>query len=463
MNRHTFNANSEMLGDHELFFWTLNHWRPDRVFMMGSENGPNHQVHRAKDLSASWGGRVHYRPYSGHEGHLWRTRKPLDHINLIKGFHQPDITYHIGNEPIPKQDEARLMSLWYAEFFRIAKQEGLKVAGPGFATGAYERSELGWFDEMFISLAQNGAILDVHTYGHALFPWHCAGRDPRDLIHPDRVQRDRWPTKAEILSNLDVNYLVMREEQIVDLIRRLTGITPEVFLGECFLDRMPNIEVQLRDITERIDTFAGQKIYGVPTLYNYWRHLFPQWTAEQTLFEQMNWAEEVYPEYYKAFSWFTWSSHDDHPHYWSSRYGWQHNRKILEDWPKARKVSVNVPVEITPSDGSPILGTAKFERNYRNDTVVSTSTLIGTFPANTVMVIYPESRVEKNAYVWIKIQIGATVAWTSLAAGLYPELDAYDNPPPPPPPPAEGTDLEGYVRKDELPELVALYLRGVFG
>lgn len=490
MNRHTFNANSEMLGDQELFFWTVNHWKPDHLFMMGSQNGPNDKVARALDLVSRWGGQIHYRAYSEQEGHLWRNWSPRDYVMMLKSWNRPEIRYNVGNEPIPSQGEAQLvqaivqasalpesknwlqtllerlsalltkkaktsefrsqtlsMSAWYADLFRIAAQEGVKVSGPGFATAAYTRDQLEWFDDMWYAMIEYGAWLNVHTYGHALFPWHAAGRDPNDLLYPARVTRNLWPTKEQIFSNLDWNYLILREEQIVDRIRTLNKATPNVIITECFLDRMPNIEVQFKDLTAQIDAIAGQKIYGVPTLYRYWKYLFPYWTPQQALWEQMNWAEEVYPEWYKAFSWFTWSAHDASPNYWSSRYGWQHDRTLLEGWPDYRKTSTPPTPKPDPTEPNvSIQCRALIQRNYREEPKLD-GKLLGTLEPGDIFWLSTNIRAEADTYVWAKIDVNGQEAWVALADGLYEEIGG------------EQLDLSDYVRKDELPNLIREFLQ----
>lgn len=353
--RHTFNVNTMEIGDEALLHHTLRRWQPSAIMAMGGKDGPNKQARTLIDLVENWGGFGIYRPFEMSEGHLWRARSPQEQVNWLKSFKDDRWWYNVGNEPIPGGAEVKRMVDWYAEFIDIAVAAGLNVIIPGgFATGAFqwEQIERGDFDPMLAAIGKyadlrlsgrSRVMLGAHTYTHALIPLGTAGRPPSHLISPQDAQPDRWPTQAEIFDGDESdNWLVLRENWLVNRIMDITlrridqqPLRIDVAITECFLDRMPHIETEHREVTAKIDQMAGRRVQGMPTLAKYWATMFPQWSPTQALIQQMQWVEDVYPTVddalpgdYVCFAWFAWNKNAQ----WREGYDWEQNPAILIQW-----------------------------------------------------------------------------------------------------------------------------------
>ncbi len=347
-NRLTFNANLAMLGDNEKFLRILRAWKPKTVVLMNAiSTEPQSMFQRVKRDMRTWGGIVIYRRYEdGDNGLWWKYKDPAAYLDLLlrESGQDKSIWYHVHNEPLPDDKSRDDFMNWTAAIIELAVQRDIRLCVGNLAIAAMSVgvADVNKWDTLLRALGKYAdrkidgvgqILMGVHEYTHALLPWGCADRDPRDLTNPAKIVQANWPTPAEVRSKPDKNWHIYRSEWFVSRIQALTGKTPQVVITEAFHDRMPNIEMQFKDATAAIDAIAGRKVKGVPTLIQYWNNMFPQWKAVRALCEQYLWAEKLYPNYYLGFAIFSWTHHNELPDRWKDNCDVSEQDQFLNEWP----------------------------------------------------------------------------------------------------------------------------------
>jgi hypothetical protein len=345
LSRLSMNVNADAIGNESRFFEVLMAWKPHAILVMNRLNGadPNNMVMRIMYRQQQWNGIVIYRPYEkGVEGAIWRYRSPQGHINHLLTFGTKEVWFEVGNEPRPSDPkEVKVMCKWYRDFAKLAVEYGLRVVFPAFATGNFQKSEIdsGLIDDLLWAVIEhaerriNGhsqVCLDAHGYVHGGLPVHVDGQDPNKLVDSAAMQPP-WKTATDIFDeNTADNWLLTRELWMWERAQKLKpGVLFDMHLTEFAFDRMPNIEQQFPQLTAKIDEMAGKRIYGIPTLWEYWRKIWPQWTPPRALCEQFLWVETIYPPHVKSFCIFTWSVGTE----WTPGYNISDATEFLNLWP----------------------------------------------------------------------------------------------------------------------------------
>lgn len=236
-------------------------------------------------------------------------RSAADHVRLLQGLNAPDVWWYISNEPLPPDNEREIMQRWHADVIRLGLAAGLKLVVGNLATAAMSNTKAdidgGRWDVLLGAVgghADTGRVmLGVHTYAHALIPWHCAGRNPDDLDNPLAIVPARWPTPGEVYTSPEDNWLVYRENWFVERIQALTGKLVDVAVTEFGWDRMPHIVKDWPRVTASVDNLAGVEVRGLPTLTRYFEHVYGN-PAPQTACQQLEWTDKVYPSNYRCFA-----------------------------------------------------------------------------------------------------------------------------------------------------------------
>jgi hypothetical protein len=432
LSRLSINVNADRVGNEDRFFEVLTAWKPQAVLVMNRLNGsdPNNLVMRILYRMQQWGGMVIYRPYEkGVEGAIWRFREPQGHINQLLTFNTKDVWFEVGNEPRPSDPaEVRKMCKWYRDFAALAVKNDLRVVFPAFATGNFQKSEIdgGLVDDLLWAAIDHAdkriggfsqVAIDAHGYCHAALPAHVDGQDPNKLLDSAAMQPP-WKTAADIFDeNTADNWLLTRELWLWERAQKLKpGVKFDMHLTEFGLDRMPNIENDFRELTAKLDSMAGKRIYGIPTLWDYWRKIFPQWSPARALCEQFHWAETIYPSHVRSLCLFTWSVGTE----WTPGYNISDATEFLNLWPSyAAKVHIppvvppvvdppQQPTTSAPAADSPLW----YETNVHtyDDTIniradaTQNSAIVGTLrvgktPGRTIKVIYTPYTPKDTAYM----------------------------------------------------------------
>lgn len=383
--RFTFNANLSEIGDFEKFLRTLIAWQPEWVVLMNGIGG--NEYRRVRETMNTWGGKIIYRHYEESDGHLWRSRRPDEHINLLKGLKNldPAAWFYVSNEPLPDNHEHDKMQQWHADVIKGATEHGIRLVVGNLATAAMDNTKAdvdsGRWDVLLRAIGERANLkaegvcqimLGVHTYAHAVIPLHCAGKNPNDLVFAETV--NKWPTKNEVLTTPEDNWLMFREDWYVTRIWSLTGFDVDVAVTECLWDRMPNIVKDYASTTANVDRMAKREVKGLPTLTEYYKVMFPGQTAAQTACEQMLWVENLYPSNYRAFALFTWSQNRD----WKDGYDLSGMDEFLQLWPTYKLAPPPPEPEPAPKSGLVFIGSTAIAVNIRSSkNAMVTDNIIG--------------------------------------------------------------------------------------
>lgn len=395
LSRWTFNANAEKLGDEQFYARTLTAWRPPAQFLMNGLKGSSDDnvVVRLGNLARLWNAITVYRPYQQKEieGKLWENVTVDEHLRFIKDHRAPDwIWWNVGNEPAPKEPRRiRDMSEWKAELIYKLVENNLNGVIPNFPVGGFEYQSVedGDYDKMLLALAKtahlrkngfNQIMLGTHSaYGMGVLPVHTAGRDPNDLMHPERLKKANWPTREQIYDDTPQdNYILFRDVWFTNRIRKLqalyninVGKDVQIGITECGPERLPNIVQQFPHVAAELDKRAGREMRGIPTMEQYWRWAFPDMKPEDAWCEQKWWLEQVAHPLYVFLAIFQWTTHDDGKDNWSSNYSPHRWGAYLSRWPifvKEQETAVEtkptyLPPKGKPSNSTPYRAVVQFE------------------------------------------------------------------------------------------------------
>lgn len=340
--RWTFNTNANALGDEAKYKRTLDAWKPPGQLLMNGLKGTSEQntvVRMANHLRAL-GGNTIYRPYeSGNaEKRFWKNRTVDEHIRFIRDHQAPPwIWFQIGNEPtFDNEHDARDMSKWLAEQIRKCALTGERLVVYNPAVGSFQRwqIEAGWFDDLLIALSENAHrivdgwpqfILGSHSaaYWMGIAAVHCAGRNPADLIHPERLTKDKWPTAEQIFdADTGDNWIVMRDYWFVERAHQLRPNAPDIKIvaTEAGPEDLPNIRTQFPDVVKKIDEMCGRQWRGARTSPGYYKWVYPHQSPAESLCNDFDFIDRIAPDNYLMFCWYTWSWHDAAPDYWRRDY-----------------------------------------------------------------------------------------------------------------------------------------------
>lgn len=445
--RQTFNVNAAMIGDAAKLERVMRAWQPSALFMMNALNSsdPNNVVVRFHNILSEWGGKIVYRPYEDGEANLWRKRSVDAHLDMLARMNASWAWFNVGNEPTTAEPaEMNRMSDWYAEMATKAPARGIRVVLPGgFASGSYNRDQLRAFRTMWQAMGAqrhlkaegwNVVMLGTHEYGHVDPRYHVDGDNIYDLMTPEKARAHTFKTAADIYDNEPSdNYLILRTENIVDVMAESCNVPRaefEIDIGdtEKDLDRMPNIETQHRVLAEALDAMNGEKTYGYPKCKVVLEKLYGK-PAHEVMADIWEWEEKVYKPYYRFFANFTWSTHNDHPQYWASRYGY-HNEDALHTVWTARipRLGGTVATPIPDTDEVHALieelpATITY-RNIRTD-ANSTSALVGKLYRDDIVYYHPVPPAPANGG-WLRVRkvadgaagwiLGSGVAFTEIVA-----------------------------------------------
>lgn len=380
--RWSFNANADALGDEAHYVRTRDAWNPPGQVLMNGLRGKSEQntvVRLATSLRAR-GGNTIYRPYErdNREKHFWKVRTPQEHLNFIRSHDAPPwLWFQVGNEPTfddrNLEHEVRAMSKWLAQLIRLCVQGGERLVVYNPAVGSFQRwwVEKGWFDELLIALAENAHrtfdgwpqfILGSHStcYWMGIAAWHCAGRNPADLIHPERIQKQFWPTREQVFdADTGDNWILFRDFWFIERTRwlqmqaqgRNLGIDIKIATTEAGPEDLPNIRQQFPAVAKKMDEVCGRQWRGIRTTEKYYQWVFPSQSVAESICDDMAYVETIAPDVYLMFAGFTWSWHDAAPEHWRRDYNWGEMNEVLTVWPTRTRVpSPQPPPKEPPTD-----------------------------------------------------------------------------------------------------------------
>ena len=147
----------------------------------------------------------------------------------------------------------------------------------------------------------DGGLIGGHDYTFGALPWGCDGWNETEMLAGSLRGPDQWPTWHDIYLKGSDNWLLFRWDMLAQRAVELKIPFPRMVLTECFWDRMPNLE-QSGLIPQLDSQFnGGTKMHGLLSQRKVMQHLWPAWSPQQAVVEQLQWCENVYPEHVVGF------------------------------------------------------------------------------------------------------------------------------------------------------------------
>lgn len=479
LSRWTFNANTNSLGDEAHYTRVRDAWKPPGQLLMNGLKGKSQQnvnVRLATSLREK-GGNTIYRPYEhdNREMHFWKVRTPEQHVLFIQEHDSfPWLWYQIGNEPaLQTEGDVRGMSAWLAEWIKLSVPLGIRSVVYNPSVAGFQRFwiEKGWFDEFLLELVKVAhieadgwpqVILGSHStaYWMGVAALHCAGRNPADLIVPEKLRRETWPTRDQIFdADTGDNWIVFRDWWFVEharLLQRKHQVNLNhdirIIATEAGPENLPNIRTQFPDVEKKMDEVCGRMYRGARAAEGYYTWAFPGQSAAQSLCNDMAFIEEMAPDVYLMFAAFSWTWHNTHPEYWRRDYNWGELFEVQKLWPEMRAPSQDVAVP-KPADmgkeearwldhGSAV--------NIRKGPGVNYEVVKAVGPNTTLTVWSQQKPVEGGQYLWVWVEYEQAAGWMALVGGKSFEQLFARFKEAPPSPPAEEMPVE--ETPDEAPD-----------
>lgn len=331
-------------------------------------------------ISGAGGGHTIYRPYEpgDAEKHFWKNRTPEEHLKWIQAHDAPEwIWFQIGNEPTLKTEkDVRDMCKWLAQFIRLCVAAGIRCVVYNPSVGSFDKWQIdaGWFDELLIELAKQAHrvvdgwpqfILGSHScaYWMGVAAVHCAGGNPNDLIRPEKLTKDHWPTQEQVFdADTSDNWILFRDWWFIQRARKLAsgqqineGMDIRIAGTEAGPENLPNIRTQFPDVVKKMDEICGREYRGARTATKYYEWAFPGQSAAEGLCNDFSFVDTIAPDVYLMFGWFTWSDHNVAPDWWGRDYNARELRDVLTLWPKRQQLET--PPAPLPYPSLPLPGT----------------------------------------------------------------------------------------------------------
>lgn len=429
MGRWSWNTNTSGI-DEAAYVAALDKWKPDSQLLMNGLQGQSDQ-NVAVRLSRRTRHTI-YRPFEGDiEGKLWREHSVDNHIQFLLDHDAPaNIWFQVGNEPRPTSEgEIKSMCAWYAKLIRKSVPEGLPLVVYNPPVGGFEKRDIdkGWYDELLLALLEYAHltrdgwpmyILGSHStaYWMGIAALNTAGRNPRNLMDNEKVQRAHWPTRDQIFdADTSDNWILFRDWWFVERARTLakeTGRKISIVATEAGPENLPNYRKDFSDVTTFIDEKCGQEWRGAPTTKGYYEWAFPGQDAARSQAADFRFVDEMAPEEYLAFYWFSWTLHNDAPDFWADKYGAHKMNDVIAEVKAETQKSVPKPGNLTQGRAA--------ELTYKNPVNVRTGpnttySIIKALPPGAPLTVYPGQVSERGSgFEWFWVEHVDASGWMAL-------------------------------------------------
>jgi hypothetical protein len=250
-----------------------------------------------KDANGGWDGNLWDAPNgSSPTGFL----DAPNYLNFLQGLNAPAGTYHqVLCEPDTHGERLKAKIAWLCDVIKEASKRGVRLCVDNIQTVTLDENEVnaGFYDPLYHSLSMH----PEHLYGVHAYWLGDAWFNTSNQLMKMLTQNNSVDTKAFLTADdatLQAQYIahaneahVGREEIIAARCRKIGARVPRVVYTEIGPD---NVRLSQRDAVEVIN---GRVPMGFPTMAQYWRVRYPQWTAAQTLVEFCKWLNRSMPGY----------------------------------------------------------------------------------------------------------------------------------------------------------------------
>lgn len=233
---------------------------------------------------------------------------PVNYVNYLENLRAPEGTIHqVQCEPDmhkdpqkdPEGKRLRANVHWQSEVAKEMSRRGMRGCFDNKQTVTFNQQEIdeGFHDELWFTLAQHPEhFYGVHGYwlGDAWF--NCSANDMKILERPSPIDvqgiidLDENTTKTLFIAHASEAHLG-REEIIAAHCRKIGAAIPRMIYTELGSDR---VRLDQLAAVERIN---GRAAMGYPTMAQYWRVHYPQWSAARAFFEMSKWCHRSMPDY----------------------------------------------------------------------------------------------------------------------------------------------------------------------
>lgn len=312
MSRHGLNINAQRVPDKLALMRALERLQPAALVVMDG-------LGLAKEIKAAFPTcKVIHRAYG--ESGVHTQLSPRAAAERWARENYGDIYTYGTNEFVASGDWSwKRFATWLTENMDEQKRLGVRGVVGNWPPGAIPEDAVprGDFDDYLRAEDRHKGwhIRGTHDYTGFLLPFGggWGGKTPEMLFDKSAVQEVNWPTAAQVAADWHASYHLQRDRYFDERKRQL-NLDPntERILTEFGKDRMPDWEqrpqgnIYLRGAS-RWGTCGYELLKGIHTYCAYIAEMFPLLSFEQVLAREAAWAERVYPAWYLAFCWFTWS------------------------------------------------------------------------------------------------------------------------------------------------------------
>lgn len=319
ITRISFNINGANFPNRDYFLDFLRRYQPSTVLIMDDRN-------LAISLAAALPNtKVVHRSYAANEGVQWQQESPESYVARETAWGHPEVFRYVLNEP-PVGD-TRLIS-WLVDVGKRFIDKGYGAVLGNFAVGTYNENQVesGYLDPLTELCCRTPLIyFGDHHYTGILLPMGVGQWTVEQLYDKSRCQPKDWPTLGQIPVkrwydekekrwNLPPYWNLRRSDWITIRAQEKGFGVPKIWITEFGWDALSS----LADLGV-YDHFKNK--YGIPyphtsmrcinTLQNIWRDYFQQWTYQRAGFEQLKWANNIYPDNCIGFNLFTVNGNHD--------------------------------------------------------------------------------------------------------------------------------------------------------
>ena len=221
----------------------------------------------------------------------------------------PHAVHYWPNEPpaMNRNDLAALLAD-LVDLMHAGADAGLRLCVGNFAWASILRPEDvhdGLWDDFLRNASawshDGHGYIGGHEYTTGPLQWGCAGFDPHRLLKSvtDGRNSPRGRNWEYISGHSGSNWLLFRWAPLYGRCRTLRIEMPLMLVTECFWDRMPNLESG--GYLKAMDAKVGHKVRGLNSQAECWRMFWPATDELGATMAQLEWAEEVYPDFVKGF------------------------------------------------------------------------------------------------------------------------------------------------------------------
>lgn len=247
--------------------------------------------------------------HTGWDGNLWEApngNSPTgfldapNYMNYLQGLGAPPGTIHqVLCEAAVHGDRLRAKNKWLVSCIKEASARGMRLCVDNIQTvteGYQADIDAGEYDELWRTLAQ----YPQHFYGiHEYYlgdAWlNTSGYNMASLSKASPIDTGFLRLSDDALKASYVSYPTEAHLGRCEIIARrcrLKGITiPKMVYTEIGVDH-----VRLAQLAD-VEAINGRKPMGYPTMAQYWRVHYPNWSAAQTFFEMCRWLNRAMPSY----------------------------------------------------------------------------------------------------------------------------------------------------------------------